>query len=478
MRILVAEDDPVSSLVIRKALEKLGHLPVVAGDGEQAWQEYVKAPFPIVISDWMMPNVDGIELCRRIRSHKDPSYTYIVMLTARGTVQDRVDALEHGADDYLIKPLDIQDLDARLKVARRILKVEDQLAARNTELEDLHSELEEQNQELLTSLDVATSAQRQFEELFEGLPVACFTFDRLQNIHRWNRASSELFGRSISDVMMRAVPEVFPWWRNHPMDAALLECTLNGERFEMQEWSDRRGDGTHITVLCSMFPLRRASGEIMGGIVSNLDITKRKELEHELGNQLDYANDLNRRLEAANALLAEQADTDGMTGLRNHTHFRHHLDTLHAVAVAEKQPLSVIMLDVDHFKVYNDTYGHAAGDEVLRGVAVILRSASQEAAEIARYGGEEFVLVLPDCPAMDAMEVAERLRSELASRVWATGAVTASFGVATLDSTNVSPSDLVDRADQALYRSKASGRNRVTHYDDLPGSEIRMVEAA
>lgn len=129
MNILVVEDDPVSSMMLKTLLEKLGHTVVSKPDGVQGWDEFQSRPVPVVITDWMMPEMDGIELCRRIRAQKTAGYTCVIMLTAKQGREDRLAAMNAGADVFLSKPLDKDDLIARLQVADRILRMEQKKAA-------------------------------------------------------------------------------------------------------------------------------------------------------------------------------------------------------------------------------------------------------------------------------------------------------------------------------------------------------------
>ena len=122
MKILLAEDDPISLEITSTWLKKLGHEPILARDGEEAWEAFKKSPISVVISDWMMPKMDGLALCRRIRESSKPSYTYFVILTAKdGSGGNLRKAAEEGVDDFLSKPLNEEVLWARLKVAERIL---------------------------------------------------------------------------------------------------------------------------------------------------------------------------------------------------------------------------------------------------------------------------------------------------------------------------------------------------------------------
>lgn len=137
MRILIAEDDPVSSRVLKAALEKASHTVVVSGDGTQAWEELRRPDAPrLAILDWMMPGLDGTEVCRRARSEESTRGVYVILLTARGQKEDIVSGLAAGADDYLTKPFDHDELRARVQVGARVLDLQSALADRVRELED------------------------------------------------------------------------------------------------------------------------------------------------------------------------------------------------------------------------------------------------------------------------------------------------------------------------------------------------------
>jgi diguanylate cyclase (GGDEF)-like protein len=299
MKILIAEDQALAGLYLQRTLERLGHEATVAPDGEQAWRIVQRGDAPLLISDWMMPHLDGPDLCRRIRASGGDRYTYIILLTSRDRKEDRLEGLRAGADDFLTKPPDPDELTVRLEIAERILKVHGQLARQN-------------------------------------------------------------------------------------------------ER------------------------------------------------------------------------LAELAAVDELTGTKNRRRFREDLYLLFAQARRQRAPLSLIMLDLDHFKQYNDTFGHPAGDVVLHWTGDILQTNIRTHDVVARYGGEEFVVLLPSTTADEALDVADRLRLAIACRPWPHRKVTASLGVATAGPLTADAAALVDQADRALYQSKQAGRNQVTHYRDCP----------
>src|SRR5258708_28882436 len=306
MRILIAEDDSVSRMVLHKTLEKLGHTVTAVEDGIQALNAADEGQFRLVISDWMMPEMDGLELCTRLRSREDVAYTYVILLTAKDQKDDRVMAMGSGVDDFLLKPMDRAELEARLRVAQRILSMQEDLEERQVELEYLHAELKVKN-ERLTAL----------------------------------------------------------------------------------------------------------------------------------------------------------ATTDGLTGLKNHRHFQETLQHTCAFSARQEIPVSVIMVDVDFFKQYNDSFGHPAGDEVLKSVARILEQTARNYDLAARYGGEEFVLLCPAVDVAGAELLAERVRAEGAAHTWPQRSITVSIGGSTRIPQAADAPQLVAGADLALYQCTRSGENAV-----------------
>jgi diguanylate cyclase (GGDEF)-like protein/putative nucleotidyltransferase with HDIG domain len=173
-------------------------------------------------------------------------------------------------------------------------------------------------------------------------------------------------------------------------------------------------------------------------------------------------------LEAMNVRLIEMAATDGLTGLQNHRTFQERLAEECLRATRYKPPLSLLLLDVDHFKQFNDAFGHPAGDAILKQVASILHECARKTDVVARYGGEEFVIILTETDADQAMQAAERVRSAIKRAEWAHRAITVSIGISTLQEGIELPAAMVQAADKALYFSKRTGRNRSAHWNELP----------
>jgi two-component system, cell cycle response regulator len=289
MKILVAEDDSITSHLLQALLTKAGYQPIAVDDGAQVLEMLDQPDRPrLMILDWMMPNVDGVEVCRAIRRNNSDHYVYLILLTVKGKQEEIVEGLEAGADDYVTKPFDFHELVARLRTGKRILELQDQL---------------------------------------------------------------------------------------------LIEATH-----------------------------------------------------------------------------------DSLTGLLNRDAILDILRKESERALRSKSPLAVIMADIDHFKQINDTYGHLAGDAVLRGAAERMLGSIRSYDAVGRYGGEEFLIVAPGCDASDGAHMAERFRNSFSeSAIDALGrplSLTMSFGVA---DTSVGPKqdEILRAADIALYAAKRAGRNRV-----------------
>jgi len=201
------------------------------------------------------------------------------------------------------------------------------------------------------------------------------------------------------------------------------------------------------------------------------------ELEARVDERTRELKKAGGKLEVANRKLAAQAITDPLTGLMNRRYFDQHLEKEWARCQRYHRPLSIIMLDIDHFKAYNDSYGHLAGDECLTRISAVLKQqhiALRPGDSVARYGGEEFVVLLSGTPDKQAINIAEFINATIleeqiphkASGVAGTRFVTASLGVATeVDCSQSTPKNLIDRADKALYVAKSQGRNQVASFE-------------
>ena len=232
--------------------------------------------------------------------------------------------------------------------------------------------------------------------------------------------------------------------------------------------------------------IRSSSGEPAAVAAIARDVTERMIYESQIRRQIEQIHKINHQLEEqkqqlviANEQLANLATLDGLTGLKNHRVFHERLQEEFTRAQRYKSPLSMFIMDIDHFKAYNDTHGHPAGDEVLRNVSTLLIENCRATDIVARYGGEEFVVVLPQTGYDGAQVIAERCRAKIEQYNWPLRAITASFGINTLTLDCLAVEEFLEGADKAMYQSKTTGKNSVTHVLELgKAAENKLQKAA
>ena len=222
MRVLIAEDDRVSRHVLERTLEQWGHKVVAAQDGDEAWRIFQSEEFTMVVSDWMMPIVDGLELVRRIRSQNRPGYVYVVLLTAKSQKQDIVVGMEAGADDVITKPFDQSELRARLHAGERILELEQDLASRNEALEEANQLVTVINEKMRQNLEAAARIQESLlPKILPAMPGAQFA---------WNFIPCDELAGDILNIFRLDEDHVAFYVldvSNHGVPAALLAVTLS-----------------------------------------------------------------------------------------------------------------------------------------------------------------------------------------------------------------------------------------------------------
>lgn len=295
------------------------------------------------------------------------------------------------------------------------------------------------------------------EDIVRSLPVGVEIYDGNMRELFCNAMSDHLLGYDYQG----AAPHHDDWWeRGFPDDAVRAQviadwherierARADGQAVEKVEWEVLCRDGQTRTIQFRF----RFIGDTY--IVVYWDVSERRRLEEEL-----------RHL----------AVTDELTGLCNRRRFFEEADRAFRIAVATVSDLSVLMLDLDHFKAINDGFGHAAGDAVLREVAERCRTALRARDVVARMGGEEFAVLLPNTDAAGARLVAQNLLAAISSRRVPVGGgdleVRASVGVAFMTNGDRDIESIVERADRALYAAKGSGRNRVVMQPDSPDEEV------
>jgi two-component system cell cycle response regulator len=458
--VLIVEDDPVAALLLERMFHKHQVRVDKTDTAEAALQLHAQNSYRLIIADWVLPGMTGVELCTEIR--KDSAdFAYYIVCTSRGQRNDRLQAFEAGVDDFITKPIDREELEARLNVANRLILGRERLEEKTLELERAAQRLSDLNSSLQT-------ASRRFEEMFNGLPVACFTFDQGGLIREWNRNASQSFGLKGHEVMERPVWEVFGGREGCIWTPELVERLFNGTAIEPYDWVLSRPEVGERTFAGNLICLRNATGTPVAAVSANIDITDRKAAKHRIEIFAEQLAQQKQELEHMNERLGHLAVTDGLTGLWNHRRFQEMLEDTVRFHAERDVPFSLILFDVDHFKTFNDEFGHQFGDQVLRQFADVLKNAARIGELPARYGGEEFAVLLQGCGEAEAMIAVERFMIAIRTQRWRHRPVAASLGVATCSDRSTTGAELIRQADTALYASKTNGRDRATHFNQLP----------
>ena len=270
----------------------------------------------------------------------------------------------------------------------------------------------------------------------------------------------------VTGFLPEEMPRMLPFATVHPQDLERLQRHFNqlvrGEPVASIQVRMLHKTGRYLWLEMMWRSVLDDAGKVVQLQSSSRDITESKQNERRLESAQTKLRLQQDMLQDANSKLTELASVDGLTQLRNRRAFEERLDDETRRWRRHGGDVSLVLLDIDHFKAYNDTFGHPRGDEVLRAVGRLLRRSLRATDFAARYGGEEFAILLPNTDRAGSLVVAEQLRRTIEGASWDDRAITASIGVATLGGEITTAEELVDLADRALYRSKQAGRNQVT----------------
>lgn len=449
-RILVVDDVPanVKLLEARLLAEYFEVLP--AYSGADALEACENGKVDVVLLDVMMPDMDGFEVCRRLKSDPATQHIPVVMVTALDQASDRVRGLEVGADDFLTKPVNDLQLMTRVKSLVRLKTLTDELRLRAATTRNIGIE------ELLSRRSTAAEAQ----------PRVLLVDERAASAER---VAKMLRGRC--ELSVAADPNAaFFQTADGDFDCVIVSTSF-ADYDPLRLCSQLRTlDRTRFVPIMLLAEEGEEARLVRGLELGVNDYLVRPIDQHELIARL--ATQVKRKryndhLRASVAQTIEMAVTDGLTGLHNRRYLDSHLATLFERAHNRRRPLSLMITDIDRFKSINDTWGHDVGDEVLREFAARLRKNVRGIDLACRMGGEEFVVVMPDTDGAIAEKVAERIRAQIADTPFAVGAdgqtipVTVSVGVAAMMPGADTVEAMLKRADIALYEAKNGGRNRV-----------------
>ena len=449
-RILVVDDIPANVKLLEVRLLAEYFEVLTATSGPDAIETCENGKVDVVLLDVMMPDMDGFEVCRRLKGDPATSHIPVVMITALDQVADRIRGLEAGADDFLTKPVNDLQLMTRVKSLVRLKMLTDELRLR-----------------------ASTTRNIGLEELLSRKPAAQETRPKVLLIDErqssCDRVRKMLRGTANLDVATDPHAGFFQA-AEEPYECVIVSTSF-ADFDPLRLCSQLRSlDRTRFLPIILLAEEGEDARLIRGLELGINDYLIRpidqQELIARLRTQVRRKR-YNDHLRASVTQTIEMAVTDGLTGLHNRRYLDSHLQTLFDRAVARRRPLSVMITDLDRFKLINDTHGHDGGDDVLREFARRLRKNVRGIDLACRFGGEEFVVVMPDTDGAVAEKVAERIRAEIAQTPFPVGKsgqamdVTVSVGVSSMLKGLDSVAGLMKRADLALYEAKSAGRNRV-----------------
>lgn len=448
-RVLIVDDIPTNVRLLEARLTAEYFEVVTAASGPQALAICESQDIDIILLDVMMPEMDGFEVCQRLKGNPKTQHVPVLMITALDQTSDRVRGLEVGADDFLTKPVDDVQLLARVKSLVRLKSLTDELRARAMTGQQIAIE------EALRAMDKINTAG--------GAILVIDTDER-----HAERIKAYLSPEHDVDIL------------TNPADAVFQ---VTGAQYELALVSMALTDFDPLRVCSQMRTVEHsrnlpiiliADDADKPKVVRALDLgindfisrpVERNELAARVRTQIRrqrYALELRQSVNNTMAL----AVTDDMTGLYNRRYFDRHLGVMLGKAQELKRDMALMILDIDHFKAVNDTHGHDVGDAVLKEFSNRLKRNIRGVDLACRFGGEEFVVLMPDTDYRQAEAVAERVRQSIADRGFEVGtprplSLTVSAGITLNESNADTPESLVKRADVALYRAKREGRNRV-----------------
>ena len=449
-RILVVDDVPANVKLLEARLSAEYFDVTTASNGIEALALCERAECDIILLDVMMPELDGFEVCRKLKSNPLTHHIPVVMVTALDQPSDRVRGLEAGADDFLTKPVTDIALISRVRSLARLKMVTDELRMR-----------------AVTSKEIGLQSPDREAMLDTGRGGRVLIVDDRPT--SYERIVKTLAAEHTVDVEPNPNEALF---RSAEGNYDLVVVSLNLQEFDglrlcSQIRSLERTRNLPILALAESDGTAKLARGLEIGVNDYLvrPIDK-NEMLARVRTQIKKKR-YTERLRDNMQMSIELAITDGLTGLFNRRYMETHLGTLVDQSAARGKPITVLVLDIDYFKAINDSYGHDAGDDVLREFALRIRKATRNIDLACRYGGEEFVIVMPETDMAVATAVAERLRRRIATEPFAIqkGArhleVTISIGIAALSGVDDNAATVLKRADQALYRAKRDGRNRV-----------------
>jgi two-component system cell cycle response regulator len=455
-RILVVDDLLPNRRLLEAKLKAEYYGVTTAENGAIAIEMATANPPDVILLDVMMPEMDGFETCRRLKKNPKTADIPVVMVTALTDVSDRVQGLNAGADDFLTKPINDLALFARIRSLVRLKSMTDELKLRDKTGEQLGS-FHEENEKIKDISDAK---------------IMIIDDDAVQ-AQQINTKLCEL-GMSVQIVPDPATAVNMS--ETEDFDLIMVSTQLEAD------------DGIHLCTHLRSQEKTRNTPLLIIIEEDNTDLLI-KALDMGINDYLITPIDSNeviarariqvRRKRYQDALQANQQESlemavkDGLTKLYNRRYFDTHLERMLKDSLDNNKPLALMIIDMDHFKSVNDTYGHQSGDEILKQLSVIIMRSVRPNDLVARYGGEEFVVVMPATDLRSAAVVAERVRKIIEAHEFIIPVKpgklkkTISVGLSVAVPGDVAGT-IIERADKGLYHVKNTGRNKVAVYSDKP----------
>jgi two-component system cell cycle response regulator len=445
------DDNPVEMKLLKAKLSKNIFMTLEASSGQQCLKT-VEAEHPdLILLDLKMPGIDGFEVTRILKNSKQTRNIPIIHVTALATSSDKARGFEAGADEFLSKPINTSELLSRIRSLLRQKKYREQLTTRKeSEAYFFHFKSPDPNSS-------------------ETAPKAIIL------IVDTNETDVDFFRKHLYEYCVKFLitgsgKEAIQIAETEPIDIVLLDIPLadmdGHEVCRRLKRLDRTRNIQVITITARKdLDTKIKSIEIGtdGYLLKPVNKLELKAYIKSFIKKKAYMDNLVSKYESA----FYAAITDQLTALYNHAFCKHYIERELARAWQQKHPLTLVMLDIDDFKLFNDSYGHQAGDRVLREVGKCIRTNVREIDVCARYGGEEFLVVLPYADQRIGEMIAQRLLKGIATiqnqskRAAKTRGITVSIGIAVYPQDALTAQGLIDKADMALYRAKKDGKNRV-----------------
>jgi len=481
--ILLVDDSQTQLLMLQISLEKMGFEVINASDGLEGVSRAFADQPDLIISDIMMPELNGYQLCRLLKNDKKTRHIPIILLTSLDQPQDRFWGIRAGAEQYIVKNSDLSDLKKvillLLKKTRKNTRpdrADKRASKKSTDWQSIRSNVNHLLDKLL------------FESTLSGEARQLANFIHVQDdlLSAFSGLVSSLIEYSclclcLSDHRGRS----FYLDLKQPLSVKILDKTIKNITARMGDYdkkevmekvffkgSKKTDDKVHDPILSELVVPLDIHNDCIGYL--SFFSTKKDAFQQKSEDIIRLlAQDFSMvfQLMLLYAETKELAITDGLTQLYNKRYFLEIFEKEFERAKRSNLDFCVILMDIDHFKAVNDTYGHLQGDSILKEVAEIMRESIRKIDFPARYGGEEFIIIAPNTKMEEMLEVAERIRKFTASHEFKGSPsplkITLSLGVAAMPRNLENAFDLIKMADDALYLAKDSGRNLVCVANEL-----------